>query len=107
MTVTDGDLRFVDTGEQCGKARRVCQKDAVPHILAKLSAGLTFRKWRRGEPAPPCAPQKPLQGAICMTSGADPVVPAIVPKNSVRRPCFVRSEEHTSELQSLRHLVCR
>jgi hypothetical protein len=36
MTVTDGDLQFVDTGEQCGKARRVCQKDAVPHILAKL-----------------------------------------------------------------------
>jgi hypothetical protein len=36
MTVTDGDLQFVDTGEQCGKARRICQKDAVPHILAKL-----------------------------------------------------------------------
>src|SRR5262245_63134842 len=26
---------------------------------------------------------------------------------SVARPCPSRSEEHTSELQSLRHLVCR
>src|SRR5258705_845989 len=27
--------------------------------------------------------------------------------HSRRRDCLLRSEEHTSELQSLRHLVCR
>src|SRR5205814_4884863 len=29
------------------------------------------------------------------------------PTDSVRSPVGMRSEEHTSELQSLRHLVCR
>src|ERR1035438_10886983 len=29
------------------------------------------------------------------------------PRHAGRRPCLHRSEEHTSELQSLRHLVCR
>src|SRR5205814_5354872 len=28
-------------------------------------------------------------------------------KSRPSRPCIARSEEHTSELQSLRHLVCR
>src|ERR1039458_8678791 len=32
-------------------------------------------------------------------------LPVISPETRVRRPA--RSEEHTSELQSLRHLVCR
>src|SRR5437899_5418949 len=33
--------------------------------------------------------------------------PAGASRPSSRRPRRVRSEEHTSELQSLRHLVCR
>src|ERR1035438_4094849 len=32
-------------------------------------------------------------------------IPAVSPRPA--RPCSDRSEEHTSELQSLRHLVCR
>src|SRR5205814_3334012 len=31
----------------------------------------------------------------------------VVPSSSARTAAYQRSEEHTSELQSLRHLVCR
>src|SRR5947199_4399251 len=41
------------------------------------------------------------------TANADVIVIDEVGKMEVESPNFVRSEEHTSELQSLRHLVCR
>src|SRR5258705_7430875 len=59
----------------------------------------------RSVPVPMAMPR-----SACASAGAS-LIPS--PTNATRRPCdwraFVgdRSEEHTSELQSLRHLVCR
>src|SRR5471030_2977585 len=36
-----------------------------------------------------------------------PVIKSVAHLNWRQKPAFSRSEEHTSELQSLRHLVCR
>src|SRR5258705_8017754 len=48
--------------------------------------------------------QHPVPGAGASAElGADPLVPNF--NNTT--PLMARSEEHTSELQSLRHLVCR
>src|SRR2546422_6947937 len=50
---------------------------------------------------------------MCCASARSPARPATYPKNAVKpgalpvRACAFRSEEHTSELQSRLHLVCR
>src|SRR5436853_4663443 len=44
------------------------------------------------------------------SAGCPPLSPAAPARGNARGPacaCWTRSEEHTSELQSLRHLVCR
>src|SRR5262245_65223904 len=55
--------------------------------------------WRRSGPprccSPPCASAR---------SSSPPPMPR---PSRCRSPSLARSEEHTSELQSLRHLVCR
>src|SRR5438045_8319739 len=46
---------------------------------------------------------------VCATRGPAPPLDAVRARAPWRSPgwCRTRSEEHTSELQSLRHLVCR
>src|SRR5437899_9318535 len=48
-----------------------------------------------------------LRGAGFDLVGPLPADTAFVPTLRARFDAYVRSEEHTSELQSLRHLVCR
>src|SRR5262245_16547822 len=49
-----------------------------------------------------------LSRAQSSLQGGDPVLPAPTPMEILGKgPGQPRSEEHTSELQSLRHLVCR
>src|ERR1039458_10738011 len=68
--------------------------------------------------APPVAPPKAETAAAkepLKEPGADPnlqlvrspIVGTFYDASAPGSPPFVRSEEHTSELQSLRHLVCR
>src|SRR5947199_2783486 len=50
------------------------------------------------------------QICLCLSSLPSPGVPALASFSAARSPKLMagnRSEEHTSELQSLRHLVCR
>src|ERR1035438_1087635 len=67
------------------------------------------------DPAPPEIYTLPLHDAFPIyattsrrngTAGADKGVPARTAKTALAKRSG-RSEEHTSELQSLRHLVCR
>src|SRR5687767_15615265 len=64
--------------------------DALP-ILKTCAGGALYQ--RNPRLAPAIAPQKTVNSAA---SG-----------RCVRVDCFLRSEEHTSELQSLAYLVCR
>src|ERR1039458_1744905 len=68
-----------------------------------------------GDPLPPATP---LSGAhflrivqvrvSCQRLGSQTVIPACMRSvASMYSSTILRSEEHTSELQSLRHLVCR
>src|SRR2546429_5169815 len=45
--------------------------------------------------------------AGCRMDTTDPDLPGAVPPSAVHGRCRHRSEEHTSELQSRLHLVCR
>src|SRR5262245_56370140 len=92
-------------------------------LLSALIVGvmLTIGQVPLAVSQPVTIPTKMVKGAIPM-DGANPVwegVPGVIvplsgqlittpmhPNISVKS-VFVRSEEHTSELQSLRHLVCR
>src|SRR5438045_4566676 len=47
------------------------------------------------------------QGASLLCPVRSPDVPGRLRLHSNFKVCISRSEEHTSELQSLRHLVCR
>src|ERR1039458_6273252 len=49
----------------------------------------------------------PLRDALPIGSSAARIRPRVCWANAWRRPPTIRSEEHTSELQSLRQLVCR
>src|ERR1035441_4088147 len=53
--------------------------------------------------------RRPAAGLLvcCGRSGQSTRLPPWLPARPTRKPGRVRSEEHTSELQSLRHLVCR
>src|ERR1035441_7382577 len=61
--------------------------------------------------APPLVEKKPTKLAgisDCFCAHSTNATPSVF-QSFVARPCgsLIRSEEHTSELQSLRHLVCR
>src|SRR5947199_5334313 len=61
-------------------------------------------------PAIPAPPAASPQASACMRSGRMPISIAALRSSATASSCepsVVRSEEHTSELQSLRHLVCR
>src|SRR5205814_9932184 len=54
------------------------------------------------------APARAWRGSgRCRSAGAEPGFPARRGRSSSAGGAGGRSEEHTSELQSLRHLVCR
>src|SRR5437899_6174753 len=75
-----------------------------------------LKRWRWSKSARPRSPRKSKLSAGREVS---PEVSSIawesvywetscnLPRSDVRKPRLKRSEEHTSELQSLRHLVCR
>src|ERR1035441_2595423 len=66
-----------------------CNHTATTEIYTlSLHDALPICRWRSARPAPPSAPFRARQ-------------------NRCRGNLRNRSEEHTSELQSLRHLVCR
>src|SRR5882724_12218403 len=48
-----------------------------------------------------------IHGVVCEPSSTGPPIGWLVITRRAARPPWLRSEEHTSELQSLRHLVCR
>src|SRR5438045_4993515 len=69
--------------------------DALPISVAQHARGGRARPWF-------LRAQHPLQERL-----VDAVVPLLDPERLHHVVLVVRSEEHTSELQSLRHLVCR
>src|SRR5947199_3275709 len=54
-----------------------------------------------------CAPGGAGPGSARARAHAAAALPERAPRRGTARPGSCRSEEHTSELQSLRHLVCR
>src|ERR1035438_1099289 len=60
----------------------------------RTTGGTDFRKLRRSMRGPPARDYQEMQQLVRPTPGLGKKPP-------------LRSEEHTSELQSLRHLVCR
>src|SRR5437899_6712630 len=62
-----------------------------------VSSTATSRAANAGRPSRTATPATPEVGARIVRKSESPV----------RRAASNRSEEHTSELQSLRHLVCR
>src|SRR5262245_66522798 len=90
-------------------AVRVVARRRVPLLCARPPFFFLFTT-----PRPPRSTLFSLHDALPIsTARASP--PASVPRRPLPRPCCSppcaalprRSEEHTSELQSLRHLVCR
>src|SRR6266496_5811724 len=51
--------------------------------------------------------RSPTQGQVRTTNSTSGSAPPVRRSLSMRRRHFIRSEEHTSELQSRRDLVCR
>src|SRR5690554_7775407 len=71
-------------------ARQLCGPGPLPGDLGRHPAG------RERQPAP----------AACLPAAAA-ALPAIADRPACPGPRLARSEEHTSELQSRPHLVCR
>src|SRR3989442_12013488 len=79
-------------------------------MIGNISFGISFENGRRRVPIPPAVikavyPSKPFDDPA-------PSIESIVRSPTPRRPeraarDVARSEEHTSELQSRPHLVCR
>src|ERR1039458_10269225 len=100
--------------------RRKAEVIGVDNQPTVFKAGHSWAKWSRRQSAATTCKSARACGA-CSTSAAAgrkhqifraPVFAATANKHcpSVRRRPWIsglRSEEHTSELQSLRHLVCR
>src|SRR5205814_9559441 len=86
--------------------------DALP-IYRRRRAGTAPRRPVRGPPKTPRPPAATPAAARLSRAGRPRVRPARAPpppaptRPREARPPPPRSEEHTSELQSLRHLVCR
>src|SRR5262245_63132078 len=74
-----------------------CAHRDLPSFPTRRSSDLAVRPARSGRR--PVANDPAGRARVCRPRAAARLVR--------RRPCAVRSEEHTSELQSLRHLVCR
>src|SRR2546422_1329548 len=73
-----------------------------PHEGAKPETGRRARPLFHIARAPPRSPRWPRSRWTCSSSAAGSRAPG-----SRATPRFARSEEHTSELQSRLHLVCR
>src|ERR1035438_8446588 len=76
-----------------------------PRNVSRATAGLLLAlAWLAGAPLAALAQKRPIthQDVWMMKRMGEPVV-----SPDGRWIVFSRSEEHTSELQSLRHLVCR
>src|SRR5262245_64425754 len=78
-----------------GSSTRYCCSGLTPKVyLISKSAGL------------PSGPSVRTMNRPSRLKNVEVMEPC-VKRRSVKSPSTVRSEEHTSELQSLRHLVCR
>src|ERR1039458_713196 len=102
-------LRETNTTVKRSKARKFGQRSTIPLPLSMLPRTITAKWWTGLNTVTGCshfgiastglrAPDKEESGGLI--------------KKAVSCACCadllnVRSEEHTSELQSLRHLVCR
>src|SRR5579884_4091363 len=82
--------------------------------LRKLGPSARFRRFRlafflmiRRPPRSTLFPYTTLFRSRRRRGGRDPAGPRLRRARRPRRPCRRRSEEHTSELQSRGHLVCR
>src|SRR5205814_5044193 len=86
-----------------------CDRPSFPtrrssDLLAASPMSATYQKLGRN--TRPCMSGGVLQSATDASPRASARPHALAPTRRQRR-VFRRSEEHTSELQSLRHLVCR
>src|SRR5262245_64842824 len=84
------------------------QRNAVRHPSAPTSAAMTGTRTNcpAAEPAattPRASPRRAVNQRATATAEVELDAPPMA--NMIKTP--KRSEEHTSELQSLRHLVCR
>src|SRR5262245_64463374 len=77
--------------------------DALPICLTKLPEQLEALRLWDGSPLPPGLCQRVLRVYAHYTFLSEQIAAV----EAERRTLQSRSEEHTSELQSLRHLVCR
>src|SRR5262245_28562907 len=111
-TVVSNIYGFIDAGATKGKKKlasilcstsTICQ-DARP-ITVDAAKRLGMTVVYDGSADPSAASYTP-QCLAMKDAGADVISPQGIPKVNLLRDCQ-RSEEHTSELQSLRHLVCR
>src|ERR1035441_5336680 len=117
-------LSAVSPGRPQSQVGPVARRPAWPHTNQK-SAGSADRRTSMAaiptvETVPACAAPadraKPLAAVSaeltrapmsCSVMGSKAGRNQVAPSPSATHPAARRSEEHTSELQSLRHLVCR
>src|SRR2546422_8266552 len=100
---------------ECSSPRSTSASTANPHSWCALAARCPcWPESRCSRPEIPTSPEAAARTShCCTTAGTDRTgarsVPAVEQQCEVRAAASgeVRSEEHTSELQSRLHLVCR
>src|SRR5205823_13864957 len=94
--------------------RRPPRSTLFPYTTLFRSSGTRWRASATSDPPeagwprpPPASPRAPVRSSAGTAAAASPRARAAPPAPAPFRSRASRSEEHTSELQSLAYLVCR
>src|SRR5258708_24600658 len=98
-----------------GEGREVWLLEGCGHVMQRLNDRPLAREERQGpghgSPAAPAAgsarARRMVLGSLLWRAGHDPPSLRLIIPGTRPSVCRARSEEHTSELQSPDHLVCR